>query len=125
MPEMTLTRVDLPAPLSPTSPTTSPAATSKSTPSSACTTPNLLLTPRRASSGVLEFMWSCPFAARRRAAPRRPAPGTRLLDARRLARGRVGGRADLRNRPELVLDDRVLDVALRDRDRSQDHGGHC
>src|SRR5207253_1176915 len=64
MPEMVLTRVDLPAPLSPTRPTTSPAATSKSTPSSACTAPNLLLTPRRARSGVLEFMSWCPFAAR-------------------------------------------------------------
>src|SRR5207302_9549173 len=64
MPEMVLTRVDLPAPLSPTRPTTSPAATSKSTPSSACTAPNLLLTPRRARSGVLEFISWCPFAAR-------------------------------------------------------------
>src|SRR5438874_4688583 len=124
MPEMVLTRVDLPAPLSPTRPTTSPAATSKSTPSSACTAPNLLLTPRRARSGVLEFMSWCPFTARGRAARRQPALGACLLEARRLARRRVRGRTDLRHRPELVLHDRVLDVALRDRDRGQDHGGH-
>ena len=45
--------VDLPAPLSPTSATTSPRRTSKSTPLSAWTAPKLLLIPFRASAGVL------------------------------------------------------------------------
>ena len=49
-PAIVLTSVDLPAPLSPTRPTTSPAWTSKSTPSSACTAPKRLLTPSSASS---------------------------------------------------------------------------
>src|SRR3954454_6535274 len=53
MPDMTLTSVDLPAPLSPTRPTTSPAPTPKSTPSSACTEPNRLLTPCSSSSGAV------------------------------------------------------------------------
>src|SRR5689334_668928 len=45
-------RVDLPAPLSPTRATTSPAWTSKSTPESASTAPNRLLTPLASSRGV-------------------------------------------------------------------------
>src|SRR3954447_23366375 len=53
MPDMTLTSVDFPAPLSPTRPTTSAAPTWKSTSSSACTAPNLLLTPRSSSSGAV------------------------------------------------------------------------
>src|SRR3954451_11216027 len=53
MPDMTLTSVDLPAPLSPTSPTTSPALTWKSTSSRAWTAPKRLLTPRSSSSGAV------------------------------------------------------------------------
>src|SRR3954452_16830005 len=53
MPDMTLTSVDLPAPLSPTRPTTSPAPTLKSTPSRAWTAPKRLLTPRSSSSGAV------------------------------------------------------------------------
>src|SRR3954468_1130396 len=49
MPAMHLTRVDLPAPLSPTRAITSPLATWKSTPFSACTAPNVLWTPRSSS----------------------------------------------------------------------------
>ena len=45
-PESTLTSVDLPAPLSPTSATTSPASTQKSTSVSALTARNRLLMPR-------------------------------------------------------------------------------
>jgi hypothetical protein len=48
---MALMSVDLPAPLSPTSATTSPAATVKSTSSSARTAPNDLHTARATSSG--------------------------------------------------------------------------
>ena len=53
MPAIALTSVDLPAPLSPTSATTSPAWTSKSTSVSASTGPKLLLTPSSASSAPL------------------------------------------------------------------------
>src|SRR5437763_4782790 len=56
MPAMVLTSVDLPAPLSPTRPTTSPALTSKSTLFSACTGPNRLLPPFSWSRDPLEFM---------------------------------------------------------------------
>src|SRR5882757_2234939 len=69
MPAMVLTSVDFPAPLSPTSPTTSPAFTSKSTLFSACTGPNRLLTPFNCSRGAFAFMsdpfrsWGLPGAA--------------------------------------------------------------
>src|SRR6266508_5873025 len=53
MPEMVLMRVDLPAPLSPTSAVTWPAWAAKSTALSACTAPKRLLTPRSSRSGVL------------------------------------------------------------------------
>src|SRR4051795_12603976 len=99
MPEMTLTSVDLPAPLSPTRPTTSPAWISRSTPSSAWTAPNRLLTPWRASRG--ELMATPP-------------------DPVRLAGAREGAGADLRLRPEAVLDDRRGDVRLGDRHRRQE-----
>lgn len=49
-PERTFTRVDFPAPLSPTRATTCPAATSRSTSVSAATAPKDLLIPRRESS---------------------------------------------------------------------------
>src|SRR4051812_22716549 len=49
MPAMHLTRVDLPAPLSPTRAITSPLDTWKSTPFSACTAPKCLWTPRSSS----------------------------------------------------------------------------
>src|SRR6478672_9690244 len=48
---MHLIRVDLPAPLSPTSAITSPARTSKSTSLSASTEPNVLVMPRSSRSG--------------------------------------------------------------------------
>src|SRR3954469_15039568 len=49
---MHLTRVDLPAPLSPTRAITSPFDTWKSTPFSACTAPKLLWTSRSSSSAA-------------------------------------------------------------------------
>lgn len=52
-PAMTLTSVDLPAPLLPTSPTASPSLTVRLTSRSACTAPKRLETPCTASSGVL------------------------------------------------------------------------
>src|SRR5689334_1358599 len=50
-PAITLISVDLPAPLSPTRPTTSPSYTSKSTSVSALTAPNDLLMPVRRKRG--------------------------------------------------------------------------
>src|SRR5256885_5579075 len=52
MPATTLTRVDLLAPLSPTSAMTSPARTSKPTSASACTDPNDFVIPRSSRVGV-------------------------------------------------------------------------
>src|ERR1044071_7392523 len=52
MPAMHLMRVDLPAPLSPTSAMTSPSRTSRSTSVSACTDPNDLKTPRSSRRGL-------------------------------------------------------------------------
>src|SRR3954452_20492380 len=116
MPDMTLTSVDLPAPLSPTRPTTSVGLTSKSTLSSAWTAPNRLLTPRSSSSGAVAvavaFMSGILLFA------------LRARDAGLLAGARVLARAQLRGLPEAVLDDRVLDVALDDGDRLEDHRRH-
>src|SRR5947209_8296877 len=52
MPATHLISVDLPAPLSPTSAITSPARTSKSTSSSACTDPKVFVIPRSSSGGA-------------------------------------------------------------------------
>src|SRR5436190_6909312 len=132
IPAMVLTSVDLPAPLSPTSPTTSPAFTSKSMSLSACTGPNRLLTPFSCSRGAFAFM-SVPFRFVGFPSPRRVAPSRHpakrgavrgSCDSRRLARGRVRARADLRRRPEPVLDDRAVDVGLGDRHRSEDRRRH-
>src|SRR3954452_13798244 len=115
-PEIVLINVDLPAPLSPTRATTSPAWTSKSTPPRACTGPKDLLTPRRRSRGV-----PCVFAV--------PAPAWVSVamvvsssgDAGFLAAGGVGPGAHLRRRHEPVLEHRVLDVVLGDGDRVEPH----
>src|SRR5262245_16548200 len=120
MPLITLTRVDLPAPLSPTRATTSPGYTSKSTSERAWPPPKRLLIPCRSSSGARTAVlmrpnlltggrgggWP-PAAARTAARVMRT-----LLDARGLAGVGVGRRADLLRSPEAVLDDRVLDIVL-------------
>src|SRR5829696_8337300 len=128
IPAIVFTSVDLPAPLSPTSATTSPGWTSKSTSLSAWTGPKLLLTPLRASTGVLPsaFMPCAPFGWDSEGRPQAPPAfcPRALLDAGRLASGRVLAGADLVRRPELVLDDRVLDVVLGDRHGRQQDRGH-
>src|SRR5258705_11837597 len=100
MPEIALINVDLPAPLSPTSATSSPAWTLKSTSVRASTAPNRLVTPLTSRSGrsgaaVAEAVVTCSLDS--------------LLDAVLLARGGVCARADLRRRPVLVRDNRRLD----------------
>ena len=57
-PETILIRVDLPAPLSPSRPTTSPARTSRLTPSSATTGPKCLVMPSIRNSGAAASAWS-------------------------------------------------------------------
>src|SRR4051812_38950887 len=57
VPATHLTRVDLPAPLSPTSAITSPCRTSKSTSVSAWTEPKALLMLRSSRSGGVSVMW--------------------------------------------------------------------
>src|SRR5215217_6925279 len=118
MPDMTFTSVDLPAPLSPTRPTTSPARTSKSTPPSACTAPKRFVTPCSASSGSL------PLAVLVVAV----MPGARFLALRRQADSsagrRIRARADLVDRIKAVSHDRVGDVVLGHGDRREDHARH-
>src|SRR4051812_22101426 len=118
--------VDLPAPLSPTRPTTSPALTSKSRSLSAWTAPNRLLTPLSDRSEPFElipdpFVLSFPVAATRRGPQGTPGDASRsnLLEPRLLARRGVLLRADLLDRPVVVLDHCVLDVVHRDGDRRQ------
>src|SRR5579871_4405191 len=118
MPETILISVDLPAPLSPTRPSTWPAATSMSTRANACTAPKRLLMPCNSSNGVLAF------TALRLLSGRSgwrflhlTSPGVRSLHAGLLAGVGVGLRADLRGRPEAVLHYRVLDVRLGHGDR--------
>src|SRR3954463_759581 len=113
MPDMTLTSVDLPAPLSPTRPTTSPAPTWKSTPSRAWTAPKRLLTPRSSSSGAVAVAVSL-----------MPGSSSRSGDAGRLAGALVLAGAELGGLPVPVLDDGALDLVLGDRDRLEDHRGH-
>src|SRR5213595_1501666 len=104
MPAIDLTSVDLPAPLSPTKPTTSPALTAKSTRSRAWTGPNRLLTPSSSRSG----------------APSAISTG----DSRFFAVGRVGAGAKFGGRDEPVFDHRVLDVVLGHGNRFQDRRGN-
>ncbi len=88
-PARTLTRVDLPAPLSPTMATTSPAPTSRSMSVSAFTAPKVLVTPRRLSRAVggpaAGFGAVChrrpPWGARRRTALRGAGRGGRAAQA--------------------------------------------
>src|SRR5918992_3256768 len=131
MPAIVLTSVDLPALLSPTSATTSPRLTEKSTSLRAWTGPKLLLIPSSASTGVFPSIFrrllSRSGSARRRGRAAGLHPGV-LLDARLLAGGGVLARADVGHGVELVLHDRVLDVLLRHRHRlEQDrrHGLHA
>src|SRR3954451_5072730 len=100
MPAIALTRVDLPAPLSPTRPTTSPALTVKSTRSNAWTGPNRLLMPSSSRSGV-------------------PPAAISTRDSRFFAIGRVGAGAEFGGGDEPVFDHRALDVVLHHRDRFQ------
>src|SRR5919108_285925 len=128
MPAIVFTSVDFPAPLSPTSATTSPAWTSKSTSLSAWTGPKLLLTPSSARTGVLPFelilrrLLSAGLGAPIAGAPN--CSPQDLLDASLLASGCVLAGADLVHRPEPVLDDRVLDVVHGDRDRLEQDRRH-
>src|SRR3954451_18990951 len=101
MPAIALTIVDLPAPLSPTRPTTSPALTAKSTRSRAWTGPNRLLTPSNSRSGV----------------PAVISAG----DSGFFAGGRVGTGAEFGRRDEFVFDHRVFDVVFGHGDRFQQH----
>src|SRR5204862_8109177 len=92
VPAIALISVDLPAPLSPTSATTSPASTSKSTPVRASTAPKRLVTPLTSRRWVFE-----PVSAE--------AVVTRiylLLDSVLGAGGLVLAGADLRRGPVLV-----------------------
>src|SRR4051812_9359440 len=98
MPEMALISVDLPAPLSPTSATTSPAPTSKSTSVRASTAPKRLVTPltsRRGFSGA--------------AVAEAVVMSRVLLDPVLGAGLLVGARADLGRLPVVVGDHGVLD----------------
>src|SRR4051794_14853981 len=122
IPATHLTRVALPAPLSPTRAMTSPDRTSKSTPRRACTAPNRLCTPRSCSSGVsLNASSSC-RSSRGAAGRRRPSWSMGLLEPRVSAVLLVLALADVAGLQEAVLDDGVLDVGLRDRERREQHG---
>src|SRR4051794_31017009 len=122
MPEIALTRVDLPAPLSPTSATTSPARASKSTSSKACTGPKRLLTPSSASRAPFEGSISALAPAEWRSGP----PGAArflpvlLRDSGRLACACVLARADVGGLQVAALDD-GLGVVPEDCLRLVDH----
>src|SRR5437773_2123053 len=103
MPEIALISVDLPAPLSPTSATTSPALTSKSTSVRASTAPNRLVTPltsRRGRSGA--------------AVAEAVVIARVLLDSVLRASGLVGARTHVGGLPEAVGDHCALDLVGRD-----------
>src|SRR4051794_39543804 len=105
-------RVDLPAPLSPTSATTSPAWTSKSTSVRASTAPNRFVTPFSSRSGLVGVAVAEAVVT---------WLSVSLLDAVLLTRGRECAGADVGSRPVLVLDDGRLDIVGEDRrDRQLD-----
>src|SRR4051794_21580496 len=106
MPAIVLTRVDLPAPLSPTRPTTSPGSTAKLTRSRAWTGPNFLLTPS-ISSRAVEVITS---------------PG--LGDTRFFACLGVGAGAEFFGGDEPIGDHGLLDVVFDHRDGFQQHRGN-
>src|SRR5438876_1237691 len=112
MPATHLIKVDLPAPLSPTSAMTSPSRTSKSTSASACTDPNDFEMPRSSRIGVsltgVGFPTTKPVEAPTRAPPP-VGPVWLLAELRELADAHV---ALLQ---ELVLEESRV-VGLRDRD---------
>src|SRR5215212_7482976 len=95
---MALMSVDLPAPLSPTTATTSPAWTSKSTSVSASTAPNRLVTPLSSRSGPSEAAVAVVTVA------------FSLTDSVLRAGRLVGAGADVGGLPVAVLDDGVLDL---------------
>src|SRR5689334_5172630 len=115
MPATVLTRVDLPAPLSPTSAMTSPARTSKSTSASACTDPNDFVIPRSSRVGVSvtvsHFLpqWSGGGAQEA------PPPTVTALSFGLLAELRELADADVGLLEELVLEEPRV-IRLRDRD---------
>src|SRR6187551_930991 len=119
MPAMHLISVDLPAPLSPTRAITSPARTSKSTPSSAVTDPKLFETPRVSSLGVAVLAVAGPtLVALTRWTPGRDGRGARPSRAPRpgwrcLAVLLVRADADL-GPLELAVLEQQVDVRLRD-----------
>src|SRR4051812_24923584 len=91
----TRTAVVLPAPFGPSSPSTLPGATSRSTPSSARTSPKLLTRPVAVMAGALM------------------RPPT-LARGAALHRGRVGGRAELQDRVVRGLDPIRYAVRIED-----------
>src|SRR5436305_847502 len=102
IPAIALTSVDLPAPLSPTRPTTSPALTVKSTRSKAWTGPNRLLMPSSSRSGV-------------------PSAAISARDSRFFACRLVGARAQFGGGDEPVFDHGRFDIVFGHRDRFQQH----
>src|SRR4051794_29937329 len=105
-------RVDLPAPLSPTSATTSPAWTSKSTSVRASTAPNRFVTPLISRSGRSEAAVAVDTYC---------SPLLALADAVLGARGLERTGAHVVRLPEPILDDGSGDVVGGDcRDRQLD-----
>src|SRR4051794_13302672 len=126
MPAMDLMRVDLPAPLSPTSAMTWPGATWKSTWYRACTAPKLFDTPRSSRMGSLLLTLSLRSRRLRPAGgaarTRRPPMATGLQPGVRAELRELAG-ADVFLLEEAVVEDDV-DVVLRDRLRLEQDGRH-
>src|SRR4051794_40628548 len=116
IPAIAFTSVDLPAPLSPTRATTSPARTAKSTPWSACTGPKRLLTPSSERIGA-------PLSGLIAVSARVASSRSRLLDPGRRAGALELPLAEVGGLDVAALHD-ALDVVLQDRDRRQDHRRH-
>src|SRR5688572_17717860 len=117
---MVLTRVDLPAPLSPTRATTSPASTLNSMSLRACTAPKRLDTPVIDNTGVGEVVVMLCSLLRQGGAGSAGGPGS--AEAGLGAGVGVLRGADVGHLVEVVRDDRVLDVVHRDDDRVEQRG---
>src|SRR5439155_11620486 len=120
IPATHLIRVDLPAPLSPTSAITSPDRTSKSTFSSACTEPKLFEIPRSSSVGVAAATSS---PSRSEVEALLGSASTNVRQERDVTTSLLAVLLELADADVAPLQEAVLEeqrvVRLRDRDRRQ------
>src|SRR6185312_2529369 len=129
-PARILTRVDFPAPLSPTNATTSPACTSRAMSVKAATAPKFLLTPRMDSTGAaasgrsadtVDTGFPFPYDGGTAVVAAPPA-AVALLDAEFVAALLVFAGADFCRLVNAAVENHFLDVVFGDHGRHEQRG---